>query len=66
MVEVLLAGGLLAGVIVAFGGQSETTTDAAVMVPIAHLPSDDLPCPWCGSATHEDDSYCPSCRQPFG
>jgi hypothetical protein len=26
----------------------------------------DLPCPWCRSATFEDDPNCPSCGQHFG
>jgi hypothetical protein len=26
----------------------------------------DLPCPWCQSATYEDDHDCPSCGQHFG
>ncbi len=26
----------------------------------------DLPCPWCGAATQEDDVQCPMCDQPFG
>ncbi len=26
----------------------------------------DLPCPWCGAATTEDDPACPSCGRRFG
>lgn len=26
----------------------------------------DLPCPWCGAPTAEDDEECPGCRQQFG
>ena len=66
MFEILIAAGLLAGAIVAFGGRDDTVGDTAVIVPINHLPSDDLPCPWCGAETQEEDAYCPSCRQPFG
>ena len=66
MIEILVAGGLLAGIIMAFGGQHGAATDQAVVLPTGHLPADDLPCPWCGGDTREDDAYCPSCRQPFG
>lgn len=66
MVEVLVAGGLLAGIVVAFGARTEAATDAPIVLPAGHLPPDDLPCPWCGAETREDDAYCPSCRQPFG
>ncbi len=66
MVELLVVAGLLAGIIVAVTGRHQPTTDNAVMVPVESVPSDDLPCPWCGADTHEDDAYCPSCRQPFG
>jgi len=26
----------------------------------------DLPCPWCRSATIEDDAVCPGCGHSFG
>ena len=26
----------------------------------------DLPCPWCGAATTEDDTRCPTCQRNFG
>lgn len=26
----------------------------------------DLPCPWCRTATFEDDSNCPGCGKHFG
>ena len=33
---------------------------------LEELPSDDLPCPWCRSATSEDDDRCPGCSRRFG
>lgn len=66
MVELLVVAGLLAGIIVAVTGRNEPAGDTGVMVPVRPLPSDDLPCPWCGAETHEDDAFCPQCRQPFG
>lgn len=26
----------------------------------------ELPCPWCGAETQEQDTACPSCHHPFG
>ncbi len=66
MIEVLLAGGLLAAIIVAIGGRSEVASGTATIVPVSPVPADDLPCPWCGADTREDDAHCPSCRQRFG
>lgn len=27
---------------------------------------DDLPCPWCRTATRETDNRCPGCQRRFG
>lgn len=32
----------------------------------AEMAFDDLPCPWCSSATVEGDPRCPSCDRRFG
>jgi hypothetical protein len=66
MFELLVFAGLLAGVVVAFGGRDGARSDTAVITPVRRVPPVDLPCPWCGAETREDDAHCPSCHQPFG
>ena len=33
---------------------------------VIELMADDLPCPWCGQATHETDATCKGCGRRFG
>ena len=70
MFEIAIASVFIAVAFVAVG----TSSRAAAPVPVTELqpvlgkeePRADLPCPWCLAQTHEDDSGCPSCGQPFG
>lgn len=36
------------------------------LLPLGDTEHIDLPCPWCRSATSEDDTACPGCGQQFG
>jgi hypothetical protein len=54
--------GLLLSMAMAVGGSWRPSRVVVLHDPIAP----DLPCPWCRSATFEDDSGCRSCGQPFG
>lgn len=66
MVEMVIVAGLLAGVIVAITGRNDAASNTAVTLPLILPTTEDLPCPWCGAATREDDVRCPSCHQRFG
>lgn len=66
MVEMIIVAGLLAGVIVAITGRNEAPANTVVASPVIVPTTEDLPCPWCGAATREDDVRCPSCQQRFG
>lgn len=37
-----------------------------VGVSVVGVIADDLPCPWCGEATHEADDSCRGCGRHFG
>ncbi len=44
-----------------FGSRRDPlTTDVVPLV------DGDLPCPWCGAATAENDDHCPGCHHRFG
>ena len=70
MFEIAGASVFIAVAFVAVG----TSSHSAASLPVTELqpvlekeePLADLPCPWCLAQTHEDDSGCPSCGQPFG
>ena len=70
MFEITIASVFIAVAFVAVG----TSSRLVAPVPVTELqpvlgkeePFADLPCPWCLAQTHEDDSGCPSCGQPFG
>jgi hypothetical protein len=70
MFEIAVASVFIAVAFVAVG----TSSHSAASLPVTELqpvlekeePLADLPCPWCLAQTHEDDSGCPSCGQPFG
>jgi len=70
MFEIAIASVFIAVAFVAVGTSSRSTTVTPVMelqpVYIKEEPPADLPCPWCLAQTHENDSGCPSCGQPFG
>lgn len=80
MIEILVAGSLVAGLMMAaVRGQTRhhgpATTVASRsrlidLVDVAPADSDsrtsDLPCPWCLAPTAETDVRCPSCGQRFG
>ena len=80
MLEILVAGSLVAGlVLTTVRGQSQRRSivqPARMSAPIVDLvevagyESDgrtaDLPCPWCLAPTSENDERCPSCGQRFG
>ena len=66
MVDILVAGALVAaGVTVVTRRFTPDVMSRPVSRTMLAVDSD-LPCPWCHAATREDDSRCPSCRQPFG
>ena len=70
MFEIAIASVFIAVAFVAVGTSSRTTAPAPVMelqtLYSKEEPLADLPCPWCLAQTHENDSGCPSCGQPFG
>ena len=70
MFEIAIASVFIAVAFVAVGTSSRTTAPAPVMelqtLYSKGEPLADLPCPWCLAQTHENDSGCPSCGQPFG
>lgn len=70
MVDILVASGLIVALVAVVtrpepenGTLSPNRPDAP---PLLLVSDHDLPCPWCGAATSEDDARCPSCRQRFG
>lgn len=70
MVDILVASGLIVA-LVAVVTRSEPENETLMRnrpdaAPVLLLSDHDLPCPWCGAATSEDDAHCPSCRQRFG
>ena len=70
MFEIAIASVFIAVAFVAVGTSSRSTASAPVTelqtVRGSEEPLADLPCPWCLAQTHENDSGCPSCGQPFG
>ena len=70
MFEIAIASVFIAVAFVAVGTSSRATASAPVMdvqsLYSKEEPLADLPCPWCLAQTHENDSGCPSCGQPFG
>jgi hypothetical protein len=72
MFEIAIASVFIAVAFVAVGTSSRSSAPATAMVvqPLIENGMDevlsDLPCPWCLAQTDEDDSWCPSCGQPFG
>ena len=70
MFEIAIASLFIAVAFVAVGTSSRSTTATPVMelqpVYSKEEPLADLPCPWCLAQTHENDTGCPSCGQPFG
>ena len=61
MFEAVVAIVVFSALVLAGGRQSQTRSPTLSLVD-----SDDLPCPWCRSATLETDEYCVGCGQPFG
>lgn len=68
MVEVLVASAFVAGGVLAAArlGQPIHSRRFDVVGEGGPYIGDDLPCPWCGAATRESDTRCPSCQQRFG
>lgn len=78
MLELLVAGSTLTALLVAgtmYRDRTDShaphqvidlTTPAPYDVRSADLAAPDLPCPWCGAYTREEDAACPSCGQRFG
>lgn len=69
MLEMIVAGVLVAVAVFAIGNSGKPVGDIATLGPRVG-PDDaavpDLPCPWCLGQTDEQDEYCPSCGQRFG
>ncbi len=78
MLELLVVGSTLTALVLAGSvyrrpdrGASSTavvdlTTAAPTDVSNDGWAAPDLPCPWCGAYTREDDEACPACGQRFG
>lgn len=78
MLELLVVGSTLTALVLAgsaYRTQDRGAAPTAVVDLTTALPLDqqgeewaapDLPCPWCGAYTREDDSACPACGQRFG
>ncbi len=77
MLELLVVGSTLTALVLAgsaYRNHDRAASSTAVVDLTAPVPIDprtdwaapDLPCPWCGAHTREDDTACPSCGQAFG
>ncbi len=78
MLELLVVGSTLTALVLAgstYRNHDRGASATAVIDLTAGPPLDpradewaapDLPCPWCGAYTREDDAACPSCGQRFG
>jgi rubrerythrin len=68
MVDILTASALVAALVTVVTRRTAPATQASDGAggAITLLPDIDLPCPWCGAQTREEDQRCPSCHQPFG
>lgn len=68
MLELLAAGLLFAVMVVLLTDRHPTLADTDQPLRLAVTPDrqSDLPCPWCGAATREEDNFCPGCGQRFG
>ncbi|MDP8958352.1 MAG: hypothetical protein M3N51_03925 [Actinomycetota bacterium] len=62
MFELVLAAIVLTALLGLAAHRSSPPVDESE--PLQEL-GDDLPCPWCGASTQEEDAACPSCGQPF-
>ncbi len=78
MLELLVVGSTLTALVLAgsaYRNADRGASPTAVIDLTSRLPLDepagdwaapDLPCPWCGAYTREDDTACPACGQRFG
>lgn len=69
MLEMIVAGVLVAVAVFAIGNTGKPIGDTATLDPWIGSEdgaTPDLPCPWCFSQTDEQDEFCPSCGQRFG
>lgn len=69
MVEFLVASAFVGAGVVAVARRNNTAADGYGRDDLHRrfeIDAADLPCPWCRSATRENDQRCPSCGQRFG
>ena len=69
MLEVIVAGLLVAVAVFAIGNTGKPAGETVTLEPSLgsdDAPGLDLPCPWCLGQTEEQDEFCRSCGQRFG
>ncbi len=75
MLELVVAGASITALLLAATLQRPADGRSTQVLDLTGPPVDprladwgapDLPCPWCGAGTREEDAACPSCGQRFG